>query len=369
VLAAAAGLTCVLGVAATRISINPTLDRLRSVTDAAQLETKVSSAFGLPGDAYIVLAEGSALEPLLETNERFTRRLAAEVPGIVVQPPTRMLPSAASQALTVARIGRTQVSPAAVRAALEGARVAGDFTPGAFDPFSARLPRLLDPAGRLSYDGYVAHGLGDLIDRFIIRHADGWSLATYVFPSNDDQASRVQSIVDEVDPSQTLTGLTLVNRELARSFLPQFIKGLAIGTLIVVALVVAAFRSWRLSFFALLPTAIGLVWAAGALAIAGVELDLFAVFAVVTFVGIGVDYGIHLVHRFRERGDAERATSELAPVILVAAAITMAGYGTLVWSSYPPLRSIGMVSAVSVVTLAAASVLVLPALLPAGRPR
>ena len=69
--------------------------------------------------------------------------------------------------------------------------------------------------------------------------------------------------------------------------------------------------------YALLPTAVGLIWAAGILALAGVELDLFAVFAVVTFVGIGVDYGIHLVHRFQARGDAEHATAELAPVILV----------------------------------------------------
>ena len=93
------------------------------------------------------------------------------------------------------------------------------------------------------------------------------------------------------------------------------------------------------------------------------ELDLFAVFAVVTFVGIGVDYGIHLVHRYQQRGDAMRATAELAPVILIAAAITLLGYGTLVTSSYPPLRSIGVVSAVSVVALAATSVLMLPALL------
>jgi predicted RND superfamily exporter protein len=369
VLAATVVLTCMLGVAATRIRINPTLDRLRSVTGAAQLTTKVGSAFGLPSDVYVVLAEGPALEPLLETNERLSRRLSAELPEVPVQPPTRLLPSASSQARTVARIGQTQVSHAGVRAALERARVAGDFTPGAFEPFSERLPRLLDPAERLSYDGYVAHGLGDLIDRFIVRGAGGWTLATYVFPSNAGQASRVERIVDEVDPSQTFTGLTPVNRELARSFLPQFVKGLTIGTLIVVALVVAAFRNWQLSMFAMLPTAIGLIWAAGALAIAGVELDLFAVFAVVTFVGIGVDYGIHLVHRFQARGDAERATSELAPVILVAAAITMAGYGTLVWSSYPPLRSIGIVSAVSVVTLAAASVLVLPALLATGRRR
>ena len=118
---------------------------------------------------------------------------------------------------------------------------------------------------------------------------------------------------------------------------------------------------------ALLPTAIGLVWAAGLLALAGSELDLFALFAVVTFVGIGVDYGIHLVQRYRERGEAGRAIEELAPVILVAGGITVLGYGTLVTSSYPPLRSIGMVSAVSVAALAVASVLVLPALLMTSR--
>lgn len=369
VLAAAVVLTCVLGAAATRIRINPTLERLRSTTDAAQLESTIGSTFGLPSDVYVVLAEGPTLEPLLETNERLARRLGAEIPKMAMQPPTRMLPSAASQARTIAHIQEMQVSPARVRVALERARIDGDFTPGAFDPFVARLPRMLDPAERLSYDGYVAHGLGDLIDRVIVRDGQTWTLATYVFPANAEEASRVQKMVDEVDPAQSFTGLTLVNRELARSFLPQFLKGLTIGTLIVIVLVVAAFRNWQLSMFALLPTAIGLIWAAGALAIAGVELDLFAVFAVVTFVGIGVDYGIHLVHRFQERGDAERATSELAPVILVAAAITMAGYGTLVWSSYPPLRSIGIVSAVSVVTLAAASVLVLPALLLTGRRR
>ena len=96
-----------------------------------------------------------------------------------------------------------------------------------------------------------------------------------------------------------------MNRELADRFLPQFVKGLvdrhARSSSL---LVVAAFRDWRLSLLALLPTAVGLVWAAGVLALAGVELDLFALFAVVTFVGIGVDYGIHLVHRYQERGDA-----------------------------------------------------------------
>ena len=122
-------------------------------------------------------------------------------------------------------------------------------------------------------------------------------------------------------------------------------KGLAIGTIVVVADPFLVFRDWRLCALALLPTFAGLVWTAGLLGLAGVELDLFAVFAVVTFVGIGVDYGIHMVHRYQERGDAVQTVSELAPVILAAAAITLFGYGTLINSSYPPLRSIGLVSA------------------------
>jgi len=363
VLVAALAATLILGAAAVFIRINPTLDKLRSVTDAAQLETTIASAFGLPKDVYLVLGEGRDLESMLQANERLVTRIAADVPGVAVHAPSQLLPSAPAQSQTAQRIVDSGVSAANVRLALEQARTASGFTTDAFDPFSKRLPTLLNPSERLSYDGYISHGLGDLIDRFIVRDGDRWTLATYVFPVSADQVSHVQAIVDASDDGQTFTGLPLVNRELARSFVPQFLRGLIIGTIIVVVLVVIAFRSVRLSALAMLPTIVGLIWAAGALAIAGVELDLFAVFAVVTFVGIGVDYGIHLVHRFRERGDAERATAELAPVILVAAAITMAGYGTLVWSSYPPLRSIGIVSAVSVVTLAAASVFVLPALL------
>ena len=145
------------------------------MTDAAQLEATIGSAFGLPSDVYVVLAEGPALEPLLETNERLAQRLATELPGMAVQPPTRLLPSAAAQARTVARIGQAQ----AVAGARCGRRSSRRAWPAASRPArsirsSARLPRLLDPAERLSYDGYVAHGLGDLIDRFVVR--DGQTL-------------------------------------------------------------------------------------------------------------------------------------------------------------------------------------------------
>ena len=367
IIVAALVLTVGLGTAAVRLRINPTLDRLRSVSESAQLETRIAADFGLPQNVYVVLAQGAELEPMLQANERLAARVKAELPAVGIQSPTLLLPSAAAQERRGAGIAAADLSPDAVRASLEAARIAAGFNPGSFDPFSARLPQMLDASQRLTYEGYATHGLGDLLGRFVVRSGDQWLLATYAFPTSGTQAAQLADIVGAVDPTQTLTGLDLVNGELARRFLPQFMKGLTIGTLMVVVLVGAAFRNWRLSLYALLPTAIGLTWTAGILALAGIELDLFAAFAVVTFLGIGVDYGIHLVHRYQEHGDALTATAELAPVILTAAAITLLGYGTLINSSYPPLRSIGIVSVLSVVALAAASLLVLPALLMSGR--
>jgi predicted RND superfamily exporter protein len=363
IITVAALLTLALGVAATRLRINPSLDRLRSTGGAAALEQRISTAFGLPSDVYVVLDEGPDLERLLTANELLVSRIAAQLPDASVQAPTLLLPSQQAQAERARVVGEAELSPAVVRARL--ARTAGPagFRADAFAPFEARLPRLLDRGQRLTYAGYAEHGFGDLIGRFVHQQAGVWTIATYVFPRTPGDVSLLRAVVKGAGGSQVLTGLPVVNGELAQGFLPQFVRGLVFGTIAVVIMVVLAFRGWRLPALALLPTGIGLLWTAGLLALARIELDLFAVFAVVTFVGIGVDYGVHLVHRYQEHQDAVRAVEELAPVILVAALMTLFGYGTLVTSSYAPLRSIGLVSVVSVVALSAASVLVLPALL------
>ncbi|MPY88992.1 MAG: MMPL family transporter [Luteitalea sp.] len=364
ILISAALVTLALGFAARDLRVNPTLERLRSTTPGVQFEQDVTRRFGLPTDVCVVLARGPDLEALLDVNSTLVDALRRELPALPVHAPSALLPSLKRQAATTTRLRQEALSPDAVADRLE--QIAGDagFRADTLAPFEARLPRLLDPEQRLSYQGYVSHGLGDITSRFVSHQEGSWALATYVFPRGADEIARVDAVVRQVAPNQQLTGLPLVNAELAARFLPEFLKGLAVGTVIVLILILATFREWRLSLLSLAPTAIGLVWTAGVLALAAVELDLFAVFAVMTFVGIGVDYGIHLVHRYRQYGkEAGRATAELAPVILVAGLITMLGYGTLISSSYPPLQSIGVVSAVSVVALVAASVLVLPAML------
>jgi uncharacterized protein len=123
-----------------------------------------------------------------------------------------------------------------------------------------------------------------------------------------------------------------------------------------------------MSAFALLPTVMALIWALGLIGFAGVELDLFSVFGLLTFMGIGVDYGIHVVHRWRALGDPVAVVVRLGPAVLLAGGTTLAGFGTLCFSAYPPLRSLGIVLFTTVAAALAIALTVLPVLLQGRRP-
>jgi predicted RND superfamily exporter protein len=362
VLLASAVITVVLGYFATTLRVNLTLDKLRSVTPGARMVEEVTRGFGLPDDVFVVLAEGADLQELLESNEHLAAALRRDAPGLSFQAPSTLLPSAASQAERLTRIQNAVGNVDMVLTRLERTSTQVGFKPQTFEPFARRLPHMVRPDELITFEGFAAHGLQDIIGRFVVSTDGGWAIATYAFPATEREVTGLRSAV-AATASGVLTGLQVVNEEMSASFGPQFILGLTVGSLVVLGSIVLTFRDLRLSLLTLVPTAIGLTWAAGLLGLTQMELDLFSVFAVITFVGIGVDYGIHLVHRYQERGDPTAALAELAPVILVAGAITLFGYGTLIGSSYPPLQSIGVVSAVSVVTLVLASVLVLPALL------
>jgi predicted RND superfamily exporter protein len=156
----------------------------------------------------------------------------------------------------------------------------------------------------------------------------------------------------------------VVNHDLRRQFLPQFLKGIAIGTVAVALVIYLVFRTVWHTLLALLPTAVGFVWSAGALALLRVELDLFSLFAAVTFIGIAVDYGIYVLYRyvFEPSSGMDDVITKTGAAIIIACATALVGFGTLVNSSYGPLHVFGIVSIVTLTCCLTASIVSLPAL-------
>jgi predicted exporter len=362
---AGAGIVLTIGsaVAARGLNVDTRIERLQARTPGADFEREIAGRFGLPEDVLLVLNENEHLDPLIEADRRLKEEVGRYDASIAVSGIGLLLPPAREQT-AVSQALRTSNQP--VSEIERNVRSAGEragFRPDTFTPFFARLPRILDPQQRITYEGLIDHGLAPIISRFLVAQKGGYAAVTYLYPQRPVDLTAIEAAVHRADPRLQLTGLSMVNRDLARRFLPEFAKGIGLGTVAVALLIFATFRTMRDTLLALLPTAAGFVWSAALLAILRVQLDLFSLFAVLTSIGIAVDYSIYVLYRHAiegaEMGDVLARTGA---AIGVACLTELVGFGTLINSSYPPLRTFGAVSVVTLTCCLAAALLFLPAL-------
>jgi predicted RND superfamily exporter protein len=366
--------TITLGFAAHGLKVNTSMDRLQAQTAGARLEDEVAARFGLPRDVLLVLHEDADLERLLEADERLQKALAARQPAISASGVGLFLRSELEQKRVGQLIRDRGLSAVAVEKRLGEAADRAGFRPEAFAPFADRIKHLLDPAERITLAGLQQHGLGAFVSRFVARRGDRYRIVTYLYPQAGVDLGTLRATVHGVDPGLRLTGLPVINDELRHTFISSFAKAILAGTAAVALLVLVVFRSARYTLLALVPTFIAFVWSAGLLALGGVELDLFSMFATVTFIGIAVDYGIYLLYRYllEPSMDIQTVAEKTGAAIIVAGIAALIGFGSSVNSSYRPLHVFGIVSMVTLGCCIVSSLMLLPALvtrLDAGRPR
>ena len=346
-----------------RLEVVASLEKIQPHTAGSAIEEELEERFELERNVMLVLARGPEIDLVLEKHRTLERELMARGETVSFSSPLAFLPPSSEQTAVgelIESVGLTEddVSPRFG----EAAKRAG-FRPGVFRAFEERLSVLLDPGERITLDGLLEHGLGPLVSRFVVREDTGYLAVTYLHPETESDVSRLAGVVSAIDPSFLVTGQALVNGELRASLLPRFLKGVAIGAVAVILLIYRDFRSVRLTLLCLLPTVLGLLWTSGLLAAAGIELDLFSIFGIVMVIGIGVDYGIHILHRLQSH---DGRLGEFLPwtgaAIALAAVTTIIAFGTLAFSSYQPLARLGIVVATSLTFASLASLLVLPAL-------
>ena len=128
--------------------------------------------------------------------------------------------------------------------------------------------------------------------------------------------------------------------------------------------------------FALLPLVVSVVGNFGVMALAGVKLDIATVMIASLVIGIGVDYAVHFITRYRrERGrglsdrEALEVTYDTAGRAIIYNAATLAmGFLVLLLSSFRALSTMGWLVALTMVTSSGGALLVLPVALGVARP-
>lgn len=131
----------------------------------------------------------------------------------------------------------------------------------------------------------------------------------------------------------------------------------------VVLLVVVGLRRLRPALLVLGSLVLGVVWLVGIAAWARVRLNFlnFVVFPI-TF-GIGVDYAVNIVQRWRVEGpdSIHRVLRETGGAVALCSLTTIIGYASLLVADNRALRGFGLLASVGEVACFAAALLALPA--------
>jgi predicted RND superfamily exporter protein len=148
----------------------------------------------------------------------------------------------------------------------------------------------------------------------------------------------------------------------------------SVGFLAVVLLIVAALRAPRALVLLAVPLFVGLVWTFAFARIAVGHLNIISGFLFSILSGLGIEYGIHLLHGYRElreRGEAvESAVETLVGTTgraVVSGSLTNAGvFAVVAAADFRGFSEFGLIAAVGLLLTLASTLLGLPALLVIG---
>ena len=127
-------------------------------------------------------------------------------------------------------------------------------------------------------------------------------------------------------------------------------------------------RQPALGFFAVGPIVLVLIWVLGTMALLGIPYTLITSIITALSIGIGVDYTIHVIHRYREEfarlRNPERAAirtlTTTGSALLGSALTTMLGLGVLAASPLAASQQFGITAAITIAYSLLLSILVVP---------
>jgi uncharacterized protein len=155
----------------------------------------------------------------------------------------------------------------------------------------------------------------------------------------------------------------------AFAFRDACIKAGVYAVIAVFLLLMTTLRRISQSLLALSPLALGTIWTVGIMGISDVQFNLANSMFMPLVVGAGVEYGVIIIHRWRE-GTVEPGHLPVSTSkgVILAALTTTVGFGMLMISRHRGIFSLGFVACTGSLCVLAAAIFVLPALLSALDP-
>lgn len=132
----------------------------------------------------------------------------------------------------------------------------------------------------------------------------------------------------------------------------------------VIFFLVLNFRDFKYVVFASAPLVIGMIWMAGVYPLLGQKFNVVNIAVVPLIIGMGIDFGIHIAHRFKVEQNIETVYRYTGKGVFLAAFTTMIGFGSLgLIGKFGSVNSMGRILFVGILTCLLTTLIILPALL------
>ncbi len=183
-----------------------------------------------------------------------------------------------------------------------------------------------------------------ILDRYCNQTRDQFLVS--VFPSGSvwQDAAFLKRFVEDLDRvSDRATGMPPVFRTLIEVIGRDGRNAVLVTVVLVFLLLWVDFRSPGYALMALTPLALGVLWMVGFMRLTGMQLTVMNVMGLPMIVGIGIDDGVHIVHRLREEGWGSLRVifSSTGKAVLLTSLTTMLAFGSLVFSIWRGFGHLG----------------------------
>lgn len=195
----------------------------------------------------------------------------------------------------------------------------------------------------------------DAVDRILVKEADGWKT---LITGNLKDSGALKNYL-----GLQYTGPVFIKQELLDILKHDAIVISVIGLILVNIILYIDFRNIYYVALCQVPVFVSILCVLGIMGLSGISLNFMNAIVFVMLVGIGTDYTVHLLHRYLSDRNIRTTFLQTGKAVLVAGLTTLAGFGTIGFSSYRGLATMGQVAAIGTTLCVLFSFTLVPSLL------
>ncbi len=189
-------------------------------------------------------------------------------------------------------------------------------------------------------------------------------------PAIKGVADKIRKMTED-DPDVTaIGGWGMIFTDLADHIVKGQFISLFWSTVIVSAMLMILFKSFKGGLFAIIPLVMSIIILFSLMGLFKIELNIATALLSSIMIGVGIDYTIHFIWRYREELEKGKSREESIRTsltttgrgIIFNALSVIVGFIVLLFSSFMPVRFFGFLVVISILSCLAGALLFIPAL-------